>query len=221
MQVAATIAPKPIIDMILDGGGWYDFWMGKRGQYAKGLAKRQEILDTALDLFARNGYDRTSVREIARLVGLSQAGLLHYFSSKEELFTEVLRRRDSRNEELYDVNRGDPVTTEGLVSIVNHNAAEPGLVRLYVSMSAESTDLESPARSFFEERYRKLRSDLAQDVKQKQADGELAEDLDPDVVASLMIAAADGLQIQWLLDSDGADMGSELELLWSAFRRVR
>jgi hypothetical protein len=61
----------------------------------------------------------------------------------------------------------------------------------------------------------------SQDVKQKQADGELAEDLDPDVVASLMIAAADGLQIQWLLDSDGADMGSELELLWSAFRRVR
>jgi AcrR family transcriptional regulator len=195
--------------------------MGKRGQYAKGLAKRQEILDTALDLFSRNGYDRTSVREIARLVDLSQAGLLHYFSSKEELFTEVLRRRDSRNEALYDVNRGDPVTTEGLVSIVRHNAAEPGLVRLYVSMSAESTDLDSLARSFFEDRYHKLRSDLSRDVKQRQANGELAADLDPDAVASLMIAAADGLQIQWLLDPDGTDMGNELEQLWSAFRRVQ
>lgn len=195
--------------------------MGKRGQYAKGLAKRQEILDTALDLFAENGYDRTSVREVARLVGLSQAGLLHYFSSKEELFSEVLRRRDARNEALYDANRGNPVTTEGLMSIVMHNAAEPGLVRLYVSMSAESTDVDSPARSFFEDRYRNLRSDLAQDVKQKQADGELAADLDPDVVASLMIAAADGLQIQWLLNPDDTDMGQELELLWSALRRVR
>jgi BetI-type transcriptional repressor, C-terminal len=88
-------------------------------------------------------------------------------------------------------------------------------------MSAESTDLESPARSFFEERYRKQRSDLPQDVKQKQADGELAEDRDPEVVASLMIAAADGLQIQWLLDSERTDMGSELDLLWSAFRRAQ
>ena len=198
--------------------------MAKRGQYAKGMAKRQEILDAALDLFAQNGYDRTSVREIARLVGLSQAGLLHYFTSKEDLFAEVLKRRDARNEERYHTYRGeqgdDPVTTEGLVSIVEHNAAEPGLVRLYVSMSAESTEVDSPARGFFEERYRKLRTDLAADVRRKQEHGQIAEDLDPDVVASLMIAAADGLQIQWLLDPDGTDMGEELEAMWAAFRRV-
>jgi AcrR family transcriptional regulator len=66
------------------------------------LPQRSEILDVALDLFSRNGYDRTSVREIARRVDLSQAGLLHYFNSKEELFTEVLRRRDARNELMYD-----------------------------------------------------------------------------------------------------------------------
>ena len=35
-----------------------------------------------------------SVRELADAVGLSQAGLLHYFSSKEELFTAILRKRD-------------------------------------------------------------------------------------------------------------------------------
>ena len=40
------------------------------------------------------GYRRTSVRELADAVGLSQAGLLHYFSSKEELFQEILRKRD-------------------------------------------------------------------------------------------------------------------------------
>lgn len=194
--------------------------MTARGRYAKGLAKRQEILDVALELFARNGYDRTSVREIARLADLSQAGLLHYFSSKEELFAEVLRRRDARNEELYDQNRGDPVTAAGLVSIVMHNAAEPGLVRLYVAMSAESTEADSPAREFFVDRYRKLRSDIARDARKQQEDGEIADDLDPDVIASLMIAAADGLQVQWLLDPDDTDMGDELEVLWSVFRRA-
>ncbi|RAJ46416.1 TetR family transcriptional regulator [Kitasatospora sp. SolWspMP-SS2h] len=65
-----------------------------RGSYAKGIAKREEILDTALEIVARVGYSRATVRELARAVGLSQTGLLHYFGSKEQLFVEILRRRD-------------------------------------------------------------------------------------------------------------------------------
>lgn len=195
--------------------------MASRGPYAKGIVKREEILDVALDLFARKGYDRTSVREIARLTGLSQAGLLHYFSSKEELFTEVLRRRDARNERAFDENGGDTVTPSALVSIVRHNTAEPGLVRLFVTMSAESTDRDNPAHDFFQERYRKLRGDLASDIRARQESGDIAEDLDAEALASLLLAAADGLQLQWLLSPDDMDMGGHLELLWSMIPRVR
>ncbi len=182
--------------------------------------KREEILDVALEVFARDGYDRTSVRHIARLCGLSQAGVLHYFSSKEELFTEVLRRRDVVNRRLYDQHGDDSVNVERLISIVRHNAEESGLVRLYVSMSAESTAVDSPAREFFVSRYRTLRDGIAEDCRAKQAHGVLDPDLDADVVASLLIAAADGLQIQWLLDRENVDMGDLLDQLWSAFGRV-
>lgn len=195
--------------------------MAARGPYARGIAKREEILGVALEQFSRHGYDRTSVREIARLTGLSQAGLLHHFSSKEELFTEVLRRRDARNEHEYIQDAGGSVTADGLVSIVRHNSREPGLVRLFVTMSAESTATDDPAHDFFESRYRKLRADLASDVRSRQESGEIAPDLDADAVASLLVAAADGLQVQWLLDPDEADMGDRLELLWQLVRRVR
>src|SRR3982751_4591907 len=67
---------------------------GRRGSYAKGVAKREEILERALDVIAREGYRGASVKELADAVGLSQAGLLHYFDSKEELFAEILRKRD-------------------------------------------------------------------------------------------------------------------------------
>lgn len=194
--------------------------MASRGPYAKGVAKREEILDIAFDLFAHNGYDRTSVREIARETGLSQAGLLHHFVSKEELFAEVLRRRDSRNEEFYDTNHGHPVTADGFISIIGHNSQEPGLVRLFVAMAAESTAEESPARGFFEERYRRLREELADDVRAGQERGEIAEGIDPDGVATLLIAAADGLQIQWLLDPEQTDMGTRLRELWSVILRT-
>lgn len=194
--------------------------VGSDGRYAKGTLKRDEILDTALTLFAEQGYDRTSVREIARAVGLSQAGLLHYFASKEELFIEVLRRRDERNERRYDANRGDPVSAEGLVSIVRHNAEEPGLVRLFVALSAESTADDGPARAFFTERYRAIDDSIADDIRERQRHGEIASDLDAGVLASLLVAAADGLQIQWLLDPGTVDMGARLEELWDVFHRI-
>jgi AcrR family transcriptional regulator len=192
--------------------------MSTRGPYAKGVAKREEILQIALELFARKGYDRVSVREIARESGLSQAGLLHHFSTKEELFLEVLRRRDDRD--------GDPVahrhehSVGHLIGAVENNASEPGLVRLFVSMSAESTEDESPARAFFEDRYAWLRDEVSKDVRAHQERGELSSSLDADAVASLLIAVADGLQLQWLLEPQKVDMGKLIASLWETLRRI-
>src|SRR6266540_686147 len=64
--------------------------MASRGPYAKGVAKREEILTAALEVIAQHGYRKTSTRELAAAVGLSEAGLLHYFGSKEKLFEAVL-----------------------------------------------------------------------------------------------------------------------------------
>lgn len=187
--------------------------MAERGPYAKGVAKREEILTVALEHFARRGYDRASVREIARESGLSQAGLLHHFSSKQELFLEVIRRRDDRD--------GDPVnhrhlhSVDHLIAAVEHNVDEPGLVRLFVTMSAESVDEPSVARSFFESRYEWLRGELRADIQSRQDAGEVPASLDADDLASLMVAAADGLQLQWLLQPEKVDMPRRLKTLWS------
>jgi AcrR family transcriptional regulator len=192
--------------------------MAARGPYAKGLAKRDEILEVALAHFAERGYDRASVREVARLAGLTQAGLLHHFSTKEDLFLAVLQQRDDRLE-----NPDEPRHTHSvsrLIQAVERNTDEPGLVRLFVSMSAESVQSDGPARSFFEDRYGWLRGELHADVSHRQAIGELAPDLDPDDVASLLIAVADGLQLQWLLDPENVQMARLLRLLWDALKRV-
>ena len=47
--------------------------MAGKGSYAKGVAKREEILRTALEVFAKQGYRGTSLRELAEAVNLSQA----------------------------------------------------------------------------------------------------------------------------------------------------
>lgn len=193
--------------------------MAARGSYAKGVATREDILDVALRLFADQGYEQTSVREVARVAGLSQAGLLHHFHGKSELFVEALRRRDLLNEESFDPNHGRPVTVEGFISIVRHNSADTELVKLFVTMSADSYRDGSPAQDFFRERYQRLTSDIAGDIRRQQSEGRLDVDIDPDRTAKLLVAAADGLQLQWLLDPEKTDMGEHLFLLWSAIRR--
>ena len=72
--------------------------MAIRGSYAKGIAKRAEILDVALEVFAVEGYRGTSLRKVASLCNLSLAGVMHYFDSKEDLLVQILRERDDRNE---------------------------------------------------------------------------------------------------------------------------
>ncbi len=190
--------------------------MASRGPYAKGLAKREEILDAALDEFARRGYDRTSMREIARLTGLSQAGLLHYFSTKEELFLAVLRRRDDRATGPGEYSHVHSVSR--LLRAVERNSDEPGLVRLFVSMSAESVDSEGVAHEFFVDRYRWLIAEIAGDIRVQQEAGELSSSIDPDDAASILVAVADGLQLQWLLNPDSVDMGARIGRLWSILR---
>jgi AcrR family transcriptional regulator len=64
----------------------------RRGRPPKGEARdtRSAIFDAALDLFARQGFAGTSVREIARAAGLSDGGLYRHFPSKQAVFDALL-----------------------------------------------------------------------------------------------------------------------------------
>lgn len=71
--------------------------MGKvtqRGPYAKGEAKREEILDRAVEAIGKFWCHATSMREIASACGLSLAGLLHYYPNKETLLIAIVERRE-------------------------------------------------------------------------------------------------------------------------------
>ncbi|WP_221583502.1 TetR/AcrR family transcriptional regulator [Microbacterium sp. G2-8] len=189
--------------------------MARRGAYAKGIAKREEILQVALDVIARHGYRGASVREIADAVGLSQAGLLHYFDSKDELFTAVLRKRDELAQGGEDDDPADML--EGFVRIIARNREVPGLVHLYTQLSVEAADPSHAAHDYFVERFENLRRFTTDALRRGQADGSLRSDFDADRMASVVIAAADGLQTQWLLDPS-IDMGREIAALVDALR---
>ena len=58
------------------------------------LARRNQLLDTALALFAENGLDATTVKDLSVRAGVAQGLIYHYFRSKEELFFAVIEREN-------------------------------------------------------------------------------------------------------------------------------
>lgn len=189
-----------------------------RGSYAKGIAKREEILQSALEVIAREGYRGASVKVIADSVGLSQAGLLHYFDSKEELFVEILRKRDAVDVATYsheatDSGAGD--IRDGFIEVMKHNAEVPGLVQLYARLSVEATDASHPAHDYFLARSRGLREGVADAAADNPTLDGVTQHLDPETFARILQAVADGLQLQWLLEPD-IDMADIIEQLLGA-----
>ncbi len=198
-----------------------------RGTYAKGVARRQEILDRAIEVFAQRGGSRTSLRAIAQEVGVTHAALTHYFGSLDELLVAVYRESAQRLEEAAASRDNDGAADAGragdadaLISpaeAMRISAAEnreiPGMVQLYSTLVASALDGAHPAaQAFATDRFARLRDELAARVRALQASGSLRADLDPALVAALVIAASDGLQTQWLLDAS-VDHEAALALL--------
>ncbi|MDW4573714.1 helix-turn-helix domain-containing protein [Microbacterium sp. M3] len=183
-----------------------------RGSYAKGVARRQEILDRAIEVFARRGSDRTSLRAIAEEVGVTHAALKHYFGSLEELLVAVYRESEARGDDR-EPTPLDVTPTELLRRWSDANHEVQGLVQLYSTLVASALEEGHPAaREFATERFARVRAELAARVRHNQATGRIRADVDPVAVAALVIAASDGLQTQWLLDAD-APQDAALALL--------
>ncbi|WP_322411101.1 TetR/AcrR family transcriptional regulator [Microbacterium invictum] len=171
---------------------------GRRGASPKGVARRQEIIDRAIEVFAQRGSDRTSLRAIASEVGVTHAALRHYFGSLEELLVEVYRQAQHDHAVALSA---EMTPTELMRLSAERNREIPGLVQLYSTLVAAALEDDRPvARDFVAVRFERLREELAEQVRRTQASGRVRADVDPQEVAALVIAASDGLQSQWLLE---------------------
>lgn len=81
---------------------------------SKGERTAQRIMDVAEDLFARRGYNATTLREIAEGAGLREPGLYNHFASKEALYRAVLERTLAPVAQVIDEQLSDVSDTQGL-----------------------------------------------------------------------------------------------------------
>ena len=183
----------------------------RRGGYRTGAERRTQILDEMIRIIADQGVDASSLRSVAEALGITHAALRHYFPSRDELLLAVYREHEVREQGAPDRMKS---AIGDMRESASRNRAVPGLVQLYTTLAADAVQEGHPTtRAFMRERFTRLRADLATLIEADQAAGRIRADLDPVDLASLSIAASDGLQVQWLLDPDAVDGERVLRLL--------
>ncbi|WP_405953237.1 TetR/AcrR family transcriptional regulator [Streptomyces prunicolor] len=120
---------------------------------------RQRIQDVALELFAEQGYEKTSLREIAEHLDVTKAALYYHFKTKEEILVGIFEDLTRPIEELIEWGRGQPHTLATKQEIVRRysdalDGATP-LFRFMQENQATVRDLRIGER--FKERMRGLR----------------------------------------------------------------
>ena len=184
-----------------------------RGPYGKSAGRRQQIIDSAIEIFAREGVDAGSYRSVAAVAGVSHAALRYYFPTREDLLIAVYQAYEHREAEGEWPGDGlSPVAAmrEGAV----RNRAVPGLVKLYAALVADAVqEGHAASRAFITRRFSAVRRQIARRVSLAQAQGSYPGDLDARDISSLIIAASDGLQLQWLLDPDEVQVEEILAVL--------
>ncbi|MBO9569003.1 MAG: TetR/AcrR family transcriptional regulator [Cellulomonas iranensis] len=174
-----------------------------------GPRRRDQILAAATALIAERGYWGLSTQDVADACDMTVPGLLHHVGSKTGLLVAVLERRDALDALAIADRLGVPhgpgrgiwgtdlftaagVTLDVLCDhLVQHNATQPEVVRLYAVLEAESLTPDHPAHAYFADRQRTALAALAAVVPPPH---------DPDHLASVALGLMDGLQLQWLRD---------------------
>ena len=186
-----------------------------RRSYPKGVRRRQQILDSVIALLAQRGVDRASLRTVGDAIGVSHSALRHYFSSRDDLLVEAYRTHEARA--AGDGPLADASAVGVIIEAAERNRSIPGLVELYATLSTDALqEQHALTREFVRDRFRSLREALAERIAEGQPAGGRepgAAGIDPMDAAALVIAASDGLQIQWLLDPDAVDVGRSLAIL--------
>ncbi|AYF98765.1 TetR/AcrR family transcriptional regulator [Protaetiibacter intestinalis] len=180
--------------------------------------KRTEILQAAIETFGAKGSANGTLADIAEQVGMTHAGVLHHFGSKQKLLLEVLAYRDESDVQAL-VDRhipGGPELFLHLVRTAHANALRPGIVQVYAVLSSESVTDGHPARSFFEQRFRVLRQDVRDAFLELCAQEGVTDRSTVDMACASILGAMDGLQLQWLLDPTAIDLGEATEFAITA-----
>ena len=172
-------------------------------------ARRRQIVETAIQTIATQGYSQASLSEIAKKAGISKGVISYHFRGKEELIEEILRSLQKKPAEFVKERVASAGTAlEKLAAYVAANfefmkAHRVGYVALVALWGQRYGAFEES--SLNAEAYEPSRHYLAHILEEGRKTGEMRP-LPVRTTASLVQAAIDGVMLQWVFDEKSIDL---------------
>jgi AcrR family transcriptional regulator len=171
-----------------------------RALSSKGVATRQKLLEASEQVFADLGYHDASIVKITEAAGVGQGTFYLYFSSKKEIFDELVRDLNRRVRHAMKVasERGTTRLESELLGFgayFHFTTEHPGLYGII-----RQAEFVSPEMLRYH--YDKLSEGYIEGLREAMARGETAE-LDPEVTAWALMAAGEMIGMRWILWGDG------------------
>lgn len=179
-------------------------------------ARRRQILDAALELFAERGYDRTALTDLAARINVSKGVVLYHFDGKAELGREALRHLLRRYRDFVRVRLDAESTARARllalpIAIIDFVRQDPQQYLVYLdtlgSFGTADERKEFMARAL--SGMRRLITDL---ILEAQSDGSVAK-VPAGPLADIIQAAVDGLTEQAAVDPAAVDLEAAKALL--------
>jgi AcrR family transcriptional regulator len=179
---------------------------------------REESLETlyrsGLAVFSEKGFRGASLDEIAKLAGMSKAGVLFYFDNKDKYLAHILKRIAAvyidaaiarAREEKDVVDR----VVRFLHQQVSYSVKHHREIMLFVLLSIELRNSESESGAIIAQKYKDMRDFIEEVVHEGIKTGRFSADVRLRETSSTFMAVHDGIVIEWVRRGEELD-GSEL-----------
>lgn len=167
-------------------------------------ARRHQILDAAWSCFARQGYHRATMQDIANEAGLSAGAIYRYFESKEAVLRAIVDRNTNRFTQLVRDVRAEMASPVDALRAIGQamflQSQDPLLdthIRLDVELRGEALRNDG-LREAFRQQLVFWRTAMTDVLRETQRAGQLRPEVDPEALIVLGMCAYEGLR-QWKL----------------------
>lgn len=194
------------------------------------MSKTKEfILNTAFGLFLQKNFKEVTMKEIVDKTGLSKGAFYHYFSSKEELFREVIETVYFKNL-VIDFNKIKADSLKEFYTRYLHYLLENfQKMRINLMLPESSVNINFitilfDAINLFPGFREKLMNVLQEElgawtsiIKKARSNGEFDSPMTDEQIARVFIYSNDGISLRLLLEGKLDQINSEMLTLWNNF----
>ena len=162
----------------------------------KGEQTRQKIVEAAAPIFNKRGYAGSSLNDLMQATGLKKGGIYRHFSSKEELAAEAFdycwsAAWHTRLSHVDEKAKGTEQLKQLIANFVDRRSPVPGGCPI-LNTAVDSDDGNPVLRTHVAKALRLWLTRIRTIVKESQERGEIRPAVDPEDVATLMVASLEG-----------------------------